>query len=126
MTSLHFKFNTKIKHPEEMAARVNLQITGYRPDEFDVQANAQERHDIQALIDDLNQNNQYDVTVDCLPVALTDDSRHTVIMNIYDLNLSTSQIQAIIKKHYQIVTEGKTPTVKLNDEHAELRIEITA
>lgn len=127
MTSLHFEFNTKIKHPEELAARVKHHCTNYRPDEFDVKANAQERRDMQALVDDLTQNNHHDAIIDCLPIALTADSRHVVLMDIYDLHLSTSKIQAIVKKHYPIVAEGKTPTVKLNDdEHAEFQIEITA
>lgn len=126
MTSLHFVFNTKNKHPEELAARRNQRYLSFRPEDFDVKANEQERHDIQALIDELTQNNNHDVLIDCLPMALTEDSRHTMLMDIYDLHRTASQIQTIIKKHYPIVAEGKTPTVKLNDEKSEFQIEITA
>ena len=126
MTSLHFEFNTKIKHPEELAARRKQRYPRFLPEEFDVNANAQEHHDIQALLDELTQNNDHDAIIDCLPMALTEDSRHTMLMDAYDLQLSVSEIQAIIKKHYQIVAEGKTPTVKLNDKNSEFQIEITA
>ena len=126
MTSLHFVFNTKIMHPEELAARRKQRYPRFLPEEFDVNTNAQERRDIRALIAELTQNNHHDNIVDCLPMALTKDSRHTMLLDIYDLNLSVSEIQAIIKKHYQIVAEGKTPTVKLNDEKSEFQIEITA
>lgn len=127
MTSLHFEFNTKIKHPEELAARSKQHYPHFLPKEFDVKANEQERRDIHALIAELTQNNHHDVLIDGMPVALTEDARHAMLLDIYDLNLSTNQIQAIIKKHYPIVAEGKTPTVKLNDdEHAEFQIEITA
>lgn len=127
MTSLHFVFNTKIKHPEELAARKKQHCLSFRPEEFDVKANDQERHDIQALINDLTQNNNHDALIDCLPMALTEDSRHTMLMDIYDLHRTASQIQTIIKKHYPIVAEGQMPTVKLNDDaHAEFQIEITA
>ena len=126
MTSLHFVFNTKITHPEELAARKNQRDLHFRPEEFDVKANAQERHDIQALIDELTQNNNHDALVDCLPMGLNSDGRHSMLMDIYNLHLTVSQIQAIIKKHYAIVAEDKTPTVKLNDKNAEFQIEIIA
>ena len=126
MTSLHFVFDTKIKHPEELAAHKKQHCLSFRPEEFDVSANEQDRRDIHALIADLTQNNHHDNIIDCLPMAVTRDARHVMLLDIYDLNLSTSQIQAIIKKHYQIVAEGKTPTVKLNDEKSEFQIEITA
>ena len=125
-TSLHFEFNTKIKHPEELAARIKHHHIEYSPKEFDVKANAQEHQDIQALLDELTQNNNHDAIIDCLPVGLTKDSRHTMLMDIYGLHISVSEIQAIIKKHYQIVADGKTPTVKLNDKNSEFQIEITA
>ena len=126
MTSLHFVFNTKIKHPEELAAHKKQRYLKFNPEKFDVKANAKERHDIQALIDELKQNNHHDALVDCLPMGLTSDGRHTMLMDIYRLNLTVSQIQAIIKKHYPIVAEDKTPTVKLNDRNAEFQIEIIA
>lgn len=126
MTSLHFVFNTKIKHPEEMDNLRKHPYARFSPKEFDVKANEQERHDIQALIDELTQNNNHGALIDCLPMALTEDSRHAMLMDIYDLNLTASQIQAIIKKHYPIIAEGKTPTAKLNDEKSEFQIEITA
>lgn len=126
MTSLHFVFNTKTKHPEEMAAFKKQHNLNFRPEEFDVNANEQERRDIHALITELMQNNHHGTITDCLPMAVTKDSRHVMLLDIYDLHLSTSQIQAIIKKHYPIVADGQMPTVKLNDQTAEFQIEITA
>lgn len=126
MTSLHFVFNTKSKHPEELAAIKQQRDRRFLPNDFDVKANDKERRDLRALITELTQNNQHDAIVDCLPIALTTDARHTMLLDIYDLKRSTRQIQAMIEKHYPIVAEGKTPTIKLNDEHAEFQIEITA
>lgn len=113
MTSLHFVFNTK--HPEELATCRKRRYLRFRPAEFDIEANAKERYDIQTLLDELTQNNQHDAIVDCLPMALTEDARHTMLMDIYGLHLSVNQIQAIIKKHYDIVADGEMPTIKLND-----------
>lgn len=126
MTSLHFVFNTKYKHPEELTAIKQQRDPRFLPNEFDVEANAKERRDLRALIAELTQNNQHDAIVDCLPIALTADARHTMLLDIYDLKRSTSQIQATIATRYSIVADGKTPTIKSNDEHAEFQIEITA
>lgn len=126
MTSLYFKFDTKIKHPEEFADYQKHHTPTFAPKKFDVVANKQEHHNIQALINELNQNNNHDALIECLPIGLTKNSRHMMLMDIYGLHISTSKIQAIIKKHYNIVSEGKTPTVKLNDKKSEFQIEITA
>lgn len=124
MTSLHLTFNTKLKHPAELAA---IKAQGYQrflAGKFDDQANAEEQRELRALIDDLT-TNQSTVIVDCLPVALTKDARHVMRLDVYDLAFSTDQIQAIVEKHYPVIADGQPLTIKLHDQAAEFQIEMT-
>lgn len=124
MNSLHLVFNTKFKHPEELAAAQERDYQRLLAGKFDDRANAEEQRALQALLDELTAD-QAAIIVDCLPVALTKDARHVMRLDAYDLPLSTNQIQALVEKHYPRLADGQPLTVTLHDQAAEFQIEMT-